>query len=87
MKFRHSVQFPLKRNPIIIYFEHFQVSRIFEKPGISVKIGLFSIFFFVSTPLLYAEFNEIGRFRQKCIILFFAEFQSLKAPLYSLIYT
>ena len=44
---------------------------IFQKSGISAKkMVLFSIFFFVSTLLLYSEFNGIDRFPQKCIILF-----------------
>ena len=60
----------------IICFEHFQIFRIlnsrpnqliFEKSGICPFL---KVFFFVSTPLLYAEFHEIGRFPQKCIILF-----------------
>ena len=78
MKFRLSVQFPSKTDPIIKCFKHFQIFQIsnfgqnhliFEKSGNSAKIGLFSIFF-VSTPLLYATFDGTGRFPQKCIFLF-----------------
>ena len=80
MEFRLSVQFSSKRDPFIICFEHFQIFRIlnfrqnqqiFPKSGISAKNWSFFKNTFLSPHLLlYVEFDGIGRFPQKCIILF-----------------
>ena len=78
-KLRLSVQFPLRRDPIIICFDHFQVFRIlnfrqnqliFEKSGISAKSWSFFKNFFLS-PHRYSMLSSMEYlFPQKCIMRF-----------------
>ena len=83
MKFRLSVQFPSKTDPIIKCFKHFQIFQIsnfgknhliFEKSGISAKIGLFSIFFL--SPHLYSMLRLMEQ-----VVFLKNAFQPLEAPL------
>lgn len=56
-----------------------KISKFSKNQVFRPKIGLFQ-FLFVSTPLLYAAFDGVGRFPQKCIIPF-GRFQPLEAAL------
>ena len=56
-----------------------KISKFSKNQVFRPKIGLFQ-FLFVSTPLLYAAFDGVGRFPQKCIIPF-GRLQPLEAAL------